>query len=204
MMKRGRFISFEGTEGTGKSTLIAGLKKALLKQGYKVTVTREPGGTLVSEAIRTILLSKQMDPWTELLLYEASRAEHVQTVILPALKAKHFVLCDRYADSSLAYQGSARGLNWKQIRRLNEIATQNLKPDLTLWLDLDPALGLKRATVLTKFEREGLGFQKLVRKGFQRIAREEPKRFVRIQAHQEREKLITHVLGLLQKKGWIR
>src|SRR4051794_21042564 len=118
------FVTFEGTEGAGKSTLIRALARLLEKDGEAVVVTREPGGNPVAEKIREVILSEGMDPWAELFLYEAARAEHLAKVIRPALASGKIVLCDRYADSSLAYQAHARGLPWKAVKSLNRIATQ--------------------------------------------------------------------------------
>src|SRR5579885_542584 len=176
----GVFITFEGTDGAGKSTLIGLLADRLRQQGCAVTVTREPGGSPVAERIREILMNEAMDPWTELFLYEASRAEHLARTILPALERGDWVLCDRFADSSLAYQGQARGLPWAEVERLNKVATRGLRPDLTVWLDVDPATGLERAREKTRFEAEGVEFQKRVRAGFARAARQAPRRWLKL------------------------
>lgn len=173
---QGILITFEGTEGAGKSTLIRALE-ARLRGGPGITVTREPGGHAVAEAIRKILLEQDMNPWTELFLYEAARAEHVARVVRPALERGDIVLCDRFTDSSLAYQGEARGLPWKTIETLNRVATQGIAPDLTVFLDIDPAAGLSHATVQTRFEAEGVAFQQKVRRGFLRARRLAPKRW---------------------------
>jgi dTMP kinase len=117
-----------------------------------------------------------MSPWTELFLYEAARAEHLEHVILPALKAGVWVLCDRFTDSTLAYQGHARGLPWKDIQTLNHLATQGLEPDHVIWLDIDPALGLSQAKDPNKFEAQGVAFQKKVRAGFLKAMKENTKR----------------------------
>ncbi len=180
--KTGRFITFEGTEGAGKSTLIAAVETALVRRGIDCVRTREPGGNPTAEKIREVILSSAMNPWTELFLYEAARAEHLAQTILPALAAGKVVLCDRFTDSSLAYQGQGRGLPWKQIQALNEIATQGLEPDLTVWLDIDPAEGLSHAREITRFEKEGVIFQSRVRQGFARARRESPARWLKLQA----------------------
>jgi dTMP kinase len=199
--RRGVLITFEGTDGAGKSTLIRILSKELEKHGRRVTVTREPGGTPVAERIREVLLSGPMNPWTELFLYEASRAEHLATTLLPALARGDWVLCDRYTDSSLAYQAHARGLPWTEVRRLNHVATQGLKPDLTVWIDVDPSTALKRAREKTRFEAEGLPFQKRVRRGFQRALRESPKRWLRLRPGETTpEELASQVLSRLEKR----
>ena len=123
-----------------------------------------------------------MDPWTELFLYEAARAEHLAKTVSPALKLGQIVLCDRFTDSTLAYQAHARGLPWKEVKALNRAATRGLSPDLTVLLDIDPAVGLARAQVKTRFENEGLAFQKRVRLGFLKSRKEEPRRWMTIQA----------------------
>jgi dTMP kinase len=182
---RGIFITFEGVEGAGKSTLIRELATQLGSRFKRqITLTREPGGNPVAEKIRSVILNEAMDPKTELFLYEAARAEHLAKTILPALKAGHVVLCDRFADSSLAYQAHARGLDWKLVKKLNELATGGLKPHMTIMLDVDPAIGLARASDQNRFEAEGLAFQKKVRAGFLKAAREEPKRWrvIRVKA----------------------
>ncbi|MEK6578864.1 MAG: dTMP kinase, partial [Bdellovibrionota bacterium] len=143
----------------------------------KVVLTREPGGSPVAEKIRSILLGHPMDRWTELFLYEASRAEHLAKTILPALNAGNIVLCDRFTDSSLAYQSFARGLSWKDVKALNHYATQGIKPQLSFLIDIDPELGLSRAQEHNRFEAEGLEFQKKVRQGFLKSVREDRKRW---------------------------
>jgi dTMP kinase len=171
------FITFEGTEGCGKSTLIRNLSTRLQTLGVPHLVTREPGGTRTAEEIRKIILNEEMDPLTELFLYEAARAEHFKTTIAPALKQGNWVLCDRFTDSTLAYQGYARGIQLPMIRTLNRIASQRRSPDLTFFLDLPVEIGLSRASDPNRFEREGVEFQKKVRKGFLEIAKKEKKRF---------------------------
>jgi dTMP kinase len=181
---RGLFLTFEGTEGAGKSTLIQSLGARLVKLigETSVIVTREPGGTPVAERIRGTILEEEMDPWTELFLYEAARAEHLAKTIRPALEKGKIVLCDRFTDSTLAYQAHARGLPWKQVHALNRTATQGLTPQLTVLLDIDPAEGLRRAQVKTRFEAEGVVFQKRVRQGFLKASRESPKRWLIMKA----------------------
>ncbi len=159
-------ISFEGTEGCGKSTLIRNLLKKLGKAKIKAIATREPGGSPVAEKIREIILNNEMDPLTELFLYESARAEHFEKIIAPALKTKKIVLCDRFIDSTIAYQGFARGLKLPMIETLNKLATHHRAPDLTFFLDLPVEEGLARATDPNKFEKAGIEFQKKVRKGF--------------------------------------
>ena len=170
-------ITFEGTEGCGKSTLIHHLSLKLKELGIPHLVTREPGGSQVAENIRGMILHQEMQPLTELFLYEAARAEHFETTIAPALQKKQWVLCDRFIDSTLAYQGFARGLDLALIERLNRMATHGKKPDLTFFLDLPVEKGLARAQDPNKFEKAGIEFQKKVRKGFLFCIRQNQKRF---------------------------
>lgn len=178
----GALITFEGTEGAGKSTLIGALADRLRERGVDVVTTREPGGSAVAEKIRALILGEPMSPWTEAFLYEAARAEHLSQTIRPALARGAIVLCDRFTDSTLAYQGAARGLDWKTLRRLNAIATDGVAPKLTVFVDIDPARGLKDAIDPNRFEAEGVSFQAKVRRGFLKVIREEPRRFVSVRA----------------------
>jgi dTMP kinase len=170
-------ITFEGTEGCGKSTLIRNLSQKLDSLGAPHIVTREPGGSSVAEQIRSLILHHEMDPLTELFLYEAARAEHFKKTVLPALQDGKWVLCDRFTDSTLAYQGFARGLDIPMIEKLNLMATGKRKPDLTFFLDLPVEDGLARAQDPNKFEKAGIAFQKKVRQGFLHSVRKNPKRF---------------------------
>jgi len=201
---KGLFITFEGTEGAGKSTLMREVAKVLVAQGHSesnIILTREPGGTPVAEQIRKTILDHEMSPWTELFLYEAARAEHLAVTILPALAQGKVVLCDRFADSSLAYQAHARGLAWKTVKQLNAIATQGLSPDATILIDIDPAIGLERAQDKNRFEEEGLKFQKKVRAGFLKSRSEKPSRWIVIKPGTKTpEKLAREVLSKLEKK----
>ncbi len=181
----GLFVSFEGPEGAGKSTQIAHLAARLTAQGLAHTLTREPGGTPLGSRIRSIVLQDaelEIHPLSEFLLYSASRAQLVQDVIRPALQAGQVVICDRYADSSAAYQGSGRGLDPGLIRQVTSEATAGLRPHLTVLLDLDPQLGLQRAAARgqpDRLERADLEFHQRVRRGFLEIAAAEPQRFSR-------------------------
>ena len=159
-------ISFEGTEGCGKSTLIRHLLEKFSSVKIQAIATREPGGSPVAEKIREIILNNEMDPLTELFLYESARAEHFEKIIAPALKVKTLVLCDRFIDSTIAYQGFARGIKLPIIETLNKLATHGTVPDLTFFLDLPVEEGLARATDPNRFEKAGIDFQKKVRKGF--------------------------------------
>ena len=175
-MSEGRFIVLEGGEGTGKSTQAVLLVDRLRKAGEEAIAVREPGGTVVGEAMRDIVLdpaSEGLAPRAELLLYEASRAQHVAQVILPALEAGTWVVCDRFADSSTAYQGYGRGLDLDEVRTLNSIATAGVVSSLTVIIDLDPRVGLHRATGggADRLEAAGLAFHERVRAGYLEIAK---------------------------------
>ena len=187
---KGKFITFEGPEGSGKTTQVLLLAKYLKEKGLPVVVTREPGGTEISEKIRNILLDASnlnlMDR-TELLLIVASRAQNTDEFILPALEEGKIVVCDRYSDSTLAYQSYGRGFDLKATTEMCLFATKGLQPDLTLLIDIDPELGLERARVSGKMkesankhdrmESQGLEFHRKVREGFLELAKAEPDRF---------------------------
>lgn len=182
------FLTFEGTDGVGKSTHVGLLSAWFKKIGVRHIVTREPGGGRVSEKIRSLLLNPQyrMEPLTELMLYEAARVEHVNKIIRPALRKGMAVLCDRFADATEAYQGAARGIPLSQIRKLNRIATGGLTPDLTILLDLPAADGWRKAAIRRKngtadrLESEGVRFQERVRRGYMAIHRRERRRVHRV------------------------
>jgi len=184
---RSGFITFEGIEGSGKSTQIALLAEALKARGLPHLVTREPGGTPAGESVRALLLdsSTRLGPAAELLLYAAARAEHLERVIRPALAAGRLVLCDRYLDATRAYQGYGRGLPLAWIESLHALEPLRQAPDRTLLIDLDPALGLERARGRNRkaaldegrFEAEDLEFHRRVRAGYLALAQAEPERF---------------------------
>ena len=177
------FLTLEGPEGAGKSTLGRELAQRLRERGYEVLETREPGGTAVGTRIREIVLldlTLEIDPLTEFLLYSASRAQLVREVIKPALASGMVVLCDRYADSSMAYQGYGRGLERRMLEDITYEATAGLRPNLTFLLDVDPAEGLRRASHkggLDRLEQADLSFHTRVRAGFLELAAAEPERF---------------------------
>jgi dTMP kinase len=180
---RGLFITLEGPEGSGKSTQIRHLATVLKKAGYSVLQTREPGGTGIAEAIRDILLRssshEHITALSEALLILAARSQHVQHLIGPALDAGSIVLCDRFSDSTLAYQGFARGLNLSWLKQANRLATGGLAPDLTLLLDVPVSIGLTRRrhdrTSQNRLDRESLQFHRLVRRGFLALAKQSPR-----------------------------
>lgn len=202
----GVFITFEGIEGCGKSTQLALLASRLTAGGVPVRMLREPGGTAVGEAIREILLDPLhagLEDRAELLLYEASRAELVAEVIEPALVAGEVVLCDRFSDSTTAYQGYARGLPHEDVEQLNAFATGDVTPDLTVVLDLDPGTGLERATGsgADRLESESAEFHQRVRAGFLAIARAEPERVVVLEATGSREEIAERVWDVVIASG---
>ncbi len=207
-MNKGIFITLEGPEGSGKSTHLQLLAAYLRARGKSVLVTREPGGTTLAAGIRQWLLEGEegLSAMAELLLYEADRAQHVHEKLLPALRQGKIVLCDRYADSTVAYQGDGRGLKLKTIETLNHIATQGLTPDLTLLLDVPVERGLRLAHQKKRrhdrLERAGLAFHRRVRAGFLRLAQKDPQRF-RVIAQQkeihETQGLIRHAVDRFLK-----
>jgi len=178
----GLFISFEGIEGTGKSTQVGLLAEHLTNRGFKAVKTAEPGGTEISLKIRELLLSldsRGMDPVTELLMYNAARVQHIKEVIGPAVARGAIVISDRFSDSTVAYQGYGRGLNLTLLDSLDKIATNRLRPDLTILLDLDVETGLHRNRAINKCDRlelEDVTFHRKVRQGFIKIAEKEPGR----------------------------
>jgi len=194
-------ISFEGGEGAGKSTLIQKIYDDLNAQGQDVLLTRAPGGTMTGELIRHLLLhhdEKDISPRCELFLFLADRAQHVQEVILPALQQKRIVLCDRFNDSTVAYQGGARGFDLDWIRKLCLFATQNLEPDITLYLDIDPEEALKRVNrSKDRIEKEALEFHKKIRGAYLEIAKKDPKRFHIIDAARNPDDVFTETLAVL-------
>lgn len=181
---KGKFITFEGTEGSGKSLQARLLSRRLRKLGYKVIVTREPGNTNIGNSIRKLLLdpkNKSLDPVTELFLYLADRAQHVKEVIEPYLKKGYIVICDRFMDATAAYQGYGRGLSLDLIHKLNKLAVKNIMPDLTIILDVPVEIGLERAKKVgprggDRIEREKLKFHHAVHYGYMQLAKKEPKR----------------------------
>ena len=204
---KGKFITVEGCEGVGKSTLLSGLKKYLSERGIDAVFTREPGGTEVAEKIREVILDASNSAMTdkaELLLYASARAQHTEEKILPAVREGKLVICDRYSDSTLAYQGYARGIDKALIRSLNSVAECGVKIDATLFLDLDPEKGFLRkggADKSDRLEKETRAFHKRVYGGFKEIATLEPDRVVSIDASKSAEEVLSSVIEELAKRG---
>jgi dTMP kinase len=194
-MKHGIFITMEGPEGAGKTTILQLLGEALQKEGHAVILTREPGGIPISEQIREVILHKEntaMDSRTEALLYAAARRQHLVEKVIPALEQGMIVLCDRFIDSSLAYQGHARGLDMDEIYSINKFAIGDFMPDVTVYFDIDPAEGLKRISKnhqreVNRLDLEELHFHEKVREGYQLVMERWKDRFIRIDASQPLE-----------------
>lgn len=202
---RPRFISIEGIDGAGKSTHLAAIAARVQAAGAELVPTREPGGTPLAESLRALVLNQAMDPLTEALLVFAARRDHVQTVIRPALARGAVVLADRFADSSFAYQGGGRGVPLAQLQQLEAWACDGLRPELTLWFDLDPAEAARRrarARAADRFEAEDLAFFERVRAGYADRAAADPARFVRLDAGQSQDAVAEQVAAALQERGW--
>ena len=198
------FISFEGTEGVGKTTLIRKIYEYLVQQGQEVVLTREPGGTPMAEQIRSLLLSvnhdENMSNDTELLLMYAARAQHLQQVIVPALLAGKTVLCDRFTDASFAYQCAGRGLSREKLNVLNQSFVSHM-PNVTFWLDAPIELGMSRARergALDRFEQEKVAFFEKVRAGYQELFEQSPERMKRLDATQSPEQVFEQAVAYLK------
>ena len=223
----GLFISFEGIDGAGKSTHLAGLANAFVAEGRNVTQTREPGGTLLAEKLRALVLDEAMDPLTEVLLIFAARRDHLVRIIAPALLRGDVVLCDRFTDATFAYQGAGRGFDLKVLGMLEQwvqsdegllgdpTGNQPMKPEvetviephLTVWFDLPPeqaALRLAGARLPDRFEAQPLDFFRRVRSGYAERLQGHPERFVRIDAAQGREAVWQAVQQVFVEKGWLQ
>ncbi len=209
---RGRFITFEGIEGSGKSTQIVLLQKYLQSRGMRVVLTREPGGTAIGDHVRKILLdpaNTALDPKAELLLYAASRSQHLREVIVPALEGGMIVLCDRFSDATLAYQGYGRGLDIGMIHALDRIVTTGMRPELTILFDIDAAAGLARAhgrntdrglEAEARFENEEIAFHERVRQGYLTLGRQEPDRIKVVDASPPPEDVQKKVCIIVDEK----
>lgn len=201
---RGLFITFEGIDASGKSTQAELLHETLRKKGMSAIRLRDPGATAISEAIRHILLDNKnsaMSAWTELLLYEAARAQMVEESIRPALEAGTNVICDRFYDSTTAYQGYGRGLDLAIVHRANSIGSVGLVPNLTFFVDIDPHVAASRKAQIgekaDRMEAEGLDFQEKVRHGFRQLQKEDPDRVKRIDGHRSIENIQDEIQSIL-------
>lgn len=202
------FISIEGPEGSGKTSVINAVVARLIKEGFPIVFTREPGGTPIAEAIRSVILDKkntELDARAEALLYAASRRQHLVEKVWPNLKEGKIVLCDRFIDSSLAYQGGGRGLGVDAVLNINLFATEGVFPDLTLLFDIEPEVGLKRINAsrkreVNRLDLEKLSFHQQVRSTFLSLAKNEPKRFVIIDASQPFEHVLDEAYRIILKR----
>ncbi len=207
-MTRGKFIAFEGGEGAGKSTQARLLAQALTERGIECVVTREPGGTPGAEAIRTLLLGTEGEGWhprAEALLFAAARSDHVERLIVPALEAGKWVICDRFVDSSRAYQGGAGGLSDSDVLDLHRVGSQGLLPDLTLLVEVRPDVAEARASARDQGSSDRIGgrdaaYHARVAAAFARIAEAEPGRFARIDGNNSSDRVFGDVLGALQSR----
>ncbi len=206
------FITFEGIEGSGKTTQVRLLSEHLTAKGVQHVVTREPGGTVIGEKVRALLLDPQsrgIVPVSELLLYGAARSQHIEEIIEPALADGRVVVCDRFTDATVAYQGYGRQIPLNVIRVVNSLACADIKPDLTILLDLDPEKGLLRArernrtsgaTATTRFDDEEIAFHRRVRDGYLEIAREETSRVRVVSAEPPPEKVAKQILSVVSRR----
>lgn len=202
------FVTFEGGEGSGKSTVLKKVDILLREEGYETVISREPGGTPISEEIRNVILDRKntnMDPRTEALLYAASRRQHLVEKIWPALKEGKIVLCDRFLDSSLAYQGGARGLGIAEILKVNEYATEGTLPDLTILFDIEPEKGLARIAAnqgreVNRLDLEKISFHKGVRATFRALAKRFPGRYIVIDASQPLDHVVSDAYKAIKNR----
>jgi len=207
---KGIFITIEGPDGAGKTSVIKELIPMLVKTvQQEIVATREPGGSRIAEEIRELILNPEnteMDIRTEALLYAAGRRQHLIEKIIPALEAGKVVICDRFVDSSLAYQGVARGIGVSEVAKINQFATENLSPDVTLYLDIEAHLGLERINQnkenrqFDRLDQETLEFHEKVRSAYLDIAKEQSERVVQIDASQELEKVVEECYQTIIKK----
>ncbi|MFC5470382.1 dTMP kinase [Cohnella suwonensis] len=208
-MRGGIFITIEGGEGAGKTTLISRLDKKIYHEtGRRTLRTREPGGVPIAESIRKIILDRKntkMDARTEALLYAAARRQHLVEVVQPAIEQGKVVICDRFVDSSLAYQGYARGLGIEKVWDINRFATEDCMPDITLYLDIDPEVGLARIEAneqreVNRLDLESINFHKMVRDGYREVAKRFPERIKVLDANVDPDTLEDVAWAIMKKK----
>lgn len=207
-MKKGLFIVFEGGEGTGKTTAIESIYDWVIEKGLKCIKTREPGGIKIAEEIRQVILNKEnikMDGRTEALLYAAARRQHLVEKVIPALEDGYIVLCDRFIDSSLAYQGYARGLGIEEVMSINKFAIGDYMPDLSILFDLDPKIGLERISMsgereVNRLDLEKIEFHEKVREGYNKVYNDNKERITKINADQSKENIVNELKKILNNK----
>ncbi|KAF0816314.1 MULTISPECIES: dTMP kinase [unclassified Cytobacillus] len=207
-MKKGKFITVEGPEGAGKTTIIDMLASNLAEEGYQVLQTREPGGIEIAEQIRSVILDKKntkMDPRTEALLYAAARRQHLAEKVKPALDKGYIILCDRFVDSSLAYQGYARGLGIEEVYSINSFAIEGMMPELTLYFDIEPEAGLERINQhkgreVNRLDLEKLEFHHKVREGYLKLMELYPERIFKIDASKPLEEVYQQAESKLKER----
>jgi dTMP kinase len=201
----GFFVTIEGIEGSGKSALANALQHRLTSSCSRVLVTREPGGTAIGDVVRRILLDcKEVSDRAELLLFEAARAQHIEEIIKPALGRGDLVICDRYIDSTIAYQGYGRGIDFAIIERVNNFATKCMMPNLTILLDLPVQVGLARQTKVDRISAQGLEFHESVRRGYLDLAEADPERFVIINAARSFEEVLDEAAEIIATKAKVK
>jgi len=201
----GRFITFEGIDGAGKSTHLAAVTERLRAAGAEVVATREPGGTSLAERVRELVLHDTMSVLTEALLVFAARRDHIERVIAPALALGHTVMCDRFTDATFAYQGGGRGASRAVLEQLETLVQGTLQPDLTVWFDLPAGLAAERRAQVRaadRFEQQDLDFFERVRAGYAARAAATPQRFARIDASLDREAVWQQIDAVLRARGW--
>lgn len=203
----GVFITFEGGEGSGKTTIASLVKEQLEKEGYQVVLTREPGGVDIAEEIRNVILdvkNTNMDKKTEALLYAASRRQHLVEKVIPALNQGAVVICDRFIDSSLVYQGLARGIDIDEVYKMNLFATENILPQRTIFFDIQPELGMQRIAMnkdreVNRLDMEKMDFHHKVYQGYLQICDKYPQRIVKVDASQGIENVFNQVIGKIRE-----
>ncbi|UCZ53289.1 dTMP kinase [Bacillus shivajii] len=199
------FITFEGGEGAGKTTVLQSVKEQLINQGYEVIATREPGGSVIAEKVRDVILNPdhtEMDERTEALLYAAARRQHLVETVTPKLDEGCIVLCDRFIDSSLVYQGVARGIGVEEVRQMNLFATGGLMPDLTCYVDIEPEVGLKRieehkGREYNRLDQEKIDFHLMVRDAYLTLAKQEPIRIQTIDGAQPLDEVVDRTMKVI-------
>ncbi|MGD6960526.1 dTMP kinase [Rossellomorea aquimaris] len=204
-MSKGLFITVEGPEGAGKSTILTKIFNRLLQEDFDVIQTREPGGISIAEQIREVILNTkntEMDKRTEALLYAAARRQHLVEKVIPALAEGKIVICDRFIDSSLAYQGNARGIGMEEVMNINQFAIEDKMPDLTLYFDIDPEEGLKRIAKhngreVNRLDLESVDFHTRVREGYQKLMKQYPDRIQVIDASRSKEAVFADAYGVV-------